>query len=138
MRSGSSIHLVCLALACDPAYDYGEEVVLASESAEVGLVDEADAEFAAAQAMNYEEGIDESIDPELPHLSSELNAALPGDAPRGSMNELTTPHVAAESSCPDGYGCLWTGSYFSGQRVLAPLNYGGQGWKTFTGYSAKN
>jgi hypothetical protein len=49
--------------------------------------------------------------------------------------------VLDDSSCPQGWGCVWTGTNYNGNKTLIESQWGGTGWQTFPGngkQSAKN
>lgn len=48
--------------------------------------------------------------------------------------------AAADTTCPDGYACFWTGYNFTGAKRTIPASYGGLGQQFFDNYkfSMKN
>jgi hypothetical protein len=48
--------------------------------------------------------------------------------------------ASADSTCPDGYSCFWTGQFHGGAKRLVGAEWYGHGWQEFDNrkYSVKN
>lgn len=56
----------------------------------------------------------------------------------GGCAAVFAPVASADSSCPDGYACFWTGQVFTGSKKTVPASQGGQGWVTLDGEFRNN